>query len=156
MTNPLYLHVLINHIPELGLGISLLALFLGLVFQSREARQVGLILVFLCAASAIPVSWTGQKGYNAIYFSIEPADQAWLNAHMKAAEEWTWAFYVLMALTLAAIICSLRWPRSEVLWVWMVLLLGVATFAISGYISYFGGRVRHVEFREGPPPIGHH
>jgi len=108
--NPLHIHVLINHIPELGLGISLLALFLGPVFRSREARCVGLILVFLCAASAWPVLWTGQKGYNAIYFSLEPTNQAWLGAHMHAAEEWIGVFYVLAAAALAAIIFPLKWP----------------------------------------------
>ena len=154
--SPLYIHVLINHIPELGLGSSLFALFLGLVFRSREARRVGLILVFLCAASAWPVLRTGQKGYNAIYFSIEPTDQAWLDAHMRTAEKWIWAFYVLAALALVAIVCPLKWPRSEMTLVLMVLLLGAGTFALSGYIAYLGGRVRHVEFRKGPPPIVKH
>src|SRR5260221_2774301 len=123
MSNPLYIHVLINHIPELGLGISLLALFLGLVFQSREARRVGLILVFLCATSAWPVLWTGQKGYDEIYFSIEPVDQAWLTAHMHTAEEWIWVFYVVAALALVGILVPLKWPRSELPLVLLVLLL---------------------------------
>jgi hypothetical protein len=113
-------------------------------------------LVVLCAASAWPTLWTGQKGYNAIYFSLEPTDQAWLGAHMHVAEEWIWVFYVLAAVALAAIIVPLKWPRSEIVLVLVVLLLGAGTFALSGYIAYLGGRVRHIEFRDSPPPIFKH
>ena len=138
------------------MGISLFTLFLGLVFRSREARRVGLILVFLCAASAWPTLWTGQKGYNAVYFSLEPTDQAWLGAHMHVAEEWIWVFYVLAAVALASIFIPLKWPRSEITLVLVVLLLGAGTFALSGYIAYLGGRVRHIEFRDSPPPMFKH
>jgi disulfide bond formation protein DsbB len=154
--DPLYIHVIINHLPEMGLGLALLAVFLGLVLRSHQARRVGLILVFICAASALPVLKTGQKGYNEIYFSLEQTDRAWLDAHMRTAEEWIWVFYLLAALALVAIICPLKWPRTELALVLIVLAFGAGTFALSGYIAYLGGRVRHVEFREGPPPIAKH
>lgn len=107
----------------------------------------------LCAGAAWPVLWTGQKGYDAIYYSLESTDQAWLNAHMNAAEHWVWGFTFVSTLALLAIICPLKWPRSEWPLAISVLVSGALVFAVAGYISYLGGRVRHVEFRDGPPPI---
>ena len=151
--SPLYIHVLINRLPEMGLGISLLSLFLGFCFGSLQARRVALILVILCAGSAWPVLKTGQKGYDAIYYSLEKDDQAWLNAHMNAAEHWVWGFIFVAALALLTLVSSIKWPRAEWPLSLSVLLLGACMIAVGGYISYLGGRVRHVEFRDGPPPI---
>ena len=33
-----------------------------------------------------------------------------------------------------------------------VILLGAATLGIGGYIAYAGGKIRHREFRNEPPP----
>lgn len=153
MSNPLYLHALLNRLPEMGLGIGLLELLGGLIFRSRGICRGSLIVIFLCAASAGPVLWTGQKGYNAIYFSIEPSDRAWLDAHMHYAEKWAIGFYLLAVVALAAWISSLWWSRVESYLTWSALLLGAGMFIAAGYISYLGGRIRHEEFREGPAPI---
>ena len=153
--DPLYAHVLLNHLPELGLGMALLALLLGFVLRSRKARLAGLALVLLTSSSAWPVVRTGQKGYDRIYYSMEAADRAWLDAHMEAAEKWLWAYMTLAVLALAAILIPLKWPRSEVGLSALVLLTGIGMAGVSVNIAYLGGRVRHVEFRRTEWPEGH-
>jgi hypothetical protein len=34
----------------------------------------------------------------------------------------------------------------------IVLLLGAVVLGMGGYIAYAGGKIRHKEFRAGPPP----
>jgi hypothetical protein len=33
-----------------------------------------------------------------------------------------------------------------------VIVLGAATLGVGGYIAYAGGKIRHREFRNVPPP----
>ncbi len=154
--DPLYGHVLLNHLPEMGLGLAVVVLVAGLVLHSRKVRGVGLFLVLVTSASAWPVLRTGQEGYNKIYYSLEREDRAWLDAHMEEAEKWIWGFLVLAGLALAGLLVPIKWPRAELFLVLGVLIAGFGMVLISGYISYLGGRVRHVEFRDARPPAVHH
>lgn len=154
--DPLYAHVLINHLPEMGLGLALLALSGGLILRSRPAHLIGLGLVLVTAASAWPVLRTGQKGYDQIYYSLEPEDRPWLDAHMEEAEGWIWGFMAVAGLALAGLVVPLKWPRWDTLLTIAVLLAGAWMFLVSGYIAYLGGRVRHVEFRYTQPPSIQH
>ncbi|CAN5753566.1 hypothetical protein BH09VER1_BH09VER1_12450 [soil metagenome] len=154
--DPLYAHVLINHLPEMGLGLALIALVAGFVLRCRKVRMVGLFLVLVTSASAWPVLRTGQEGYNQIYYSLESEDRAWLDAHMEEAEKWIWGFLAVAGLALAGLLVPIKWPRAETFLTLGVLIAGLWMFLISGYIAYLGGRVRHVEFRDTPPPAVHH
>jgi hypothetical protein len=78
--------------------------------------------------------------------------QAWLDAHEDRAEDLIWIFYGLAALSAIAIAAPIKWPRTSVSLVVAVLLLGAVTLGTGSYIAYAGGRVRHREFRNEPPP----
>jgi hypothetical protein len=58
----------------------------------------------------------------------------------------------LAVLSAVALVASRKWPRSATPLVASVILLGVATLGIGGYIAYAGGKIRHREFRNVPPP----
>src|SRR5450759_1659669 len=61
---PEYIHVLINPLPGYGLGIGVAVLLAGYLFKQRPLRVAGLVIVAVCAASAWPVLYFGQHGYN--------------------------------------------------------------------------------------------
>lgn len=151
--DPLYAHVLINHLPVTGLGLALFVLVAGFVLRSRKVRLVGLFLVLVTSASAWPVMQTGEEGYDKIYYSLESDDQAWLDAHMEEAEWWIWGFTAVAGLALAGLLVPIKWPPTETLLTLGVLIAGLGMFLISGSIASLGGRVRHIEFRDAPPPV---
>src|SRR5204863_7190994 len=61
-------------------------------------------------------------------------------------------FYALAILSALALIVPVKWPRSSVWLALAVLVLGAVSLGVGGYISYAGGRIRHREFRNEPPP----
>ena len=61
---PEYLHVLLNPLPVYGLGIGIVTLAFGLLARNKSTRTAGLIITAICAASAWPVLYFGQHGYN--------------------------------------------------------------------------------------------
>ncbi len=147
-----YIHVLLNPLPIYGLAIALLALATSLVIKARPARTVSLILVFICTISAWPVYATGEQAFDPVLSMSDEPGQAWLQAHKTRAEKLIPLFYVTATLAVAALFTGSRWPKTSLISALLVLLLGLTTLGAGSYIAYAGGRIRHREFRNGPPP----
>ncbi len=149
---PEYIHVLLNPLPVYGLLIGLIGLVIALIFKSRPAQIVTLVLVLISSASAWPVYEFGQQGYDRVLSMADEDGQAWLAAHRERGEDLIWIFYALAALSAIAIATPVKWPKSSMPLAVAVILLGAVTLASGAYIAYAGGRVRHREFRNEPAP----
>src|SRR5881275_1083593 len=153
LSDPEYMHVLLNPLPVYGLAIAVIGLTLALIFRSRPAIIIALALVFISGISAWPVLSYGQAAYDRVKSMSDPAGEQWLDEHMARGEEMIWLFYVLAAVAAIGVGAVLKWPRiSFPITVGTLVLTGV-TLGTGGYIAYAGGHVRHREFRfEAPPP----
>ena len=152
LRQPEYIHVLLNPLPVYGLLIGLIGLVLALVLKSRRAQIATLTLVLISSASAWPVYEFGQQGYDRVLSMTDEAGEAWLDEHVHRAENLIWVFYALAALSAFAIAAPIKWPKSSTPLAVAVILLGAVTLGSGAYIAYAGGRVRHREFRNEPPP----
>jgi hypothetical protein len=152
LQQPEYIHVLLNPLPVYGLLIGLIGLIFALILKSRRAQITTLTLVLISSASAWPVYEFGQQGYDRVLSMADDAGQAWLDEHRERGEDLIWIFYVLAALSAIAIAAPIKWPKSSMPLALAVLLLGAVTLGSGAYIAYAGGRVRHREFRNEPPP----
>ena len=152
LRRPEYIHVLLNPLPIYGLAVSLMGLLIAVFARSRTAQVATLAIVFLSALSAWPVAEFGEQAYDPVLSMSDEAGQAWLKAHLARADRFIWFFYALAALSLAAMLAPLKWPRSSGALAVSVLVLGAAVLGMGGYIGHAGGKVRHREFRNGPPP----
>ncbi len=147
-----YLHVLLNPLPVYGLATAALALAGALIFRSRPAVLTALALVVVTAGVALPVYVLGQRAYETVNTTVDPAGQEWLDAHRHRAEKLVWTFYALAALAGAGIVAPLRWPGSLLPLAALTLLGALAVLGAGGWIAYAGGQVRHFEFRHGEEP----
>jgi hypothetical protein len=152
LRQPEYVHVLLNPLPVYGLLLSWVGLVIALVLRSRRAQIVTLTLVLLSSVSAWPVFEFGEQGYDRVLSMADEDGQAWLDEHMHRAEDLIWGFYVLAALSAFALAAPVKWPKTSVPLAVAVILLGAVTLGSGAYIAYAGGRVRHREFRNEPPP----
>jgi disulfide bond formation protein DsbB len=152
LQQPEYIHVLLNPLPVYGLLAGLIGLVIALILKSRRAQITTLILVLISSASAWPVYEFGQQGYDRVLSMTDEAGQAWLDEHRERGEDLIWIFYALVALSAIAIAAPIKWPKSSMPLALAVLLLGAVTLGSGAYIAYAGGRVRHREFRNEPPP----
>lgn len=152
LRQPEYIHVLLNPLPVYGLLVGWVGLVIGLALRSRRAQIATLTLVLLSSISAWPVYEFGEQGYDRVLSMTDEDGEAWLDEHMHRAEDLIWVFYVLAALSAFAIAAPIKWPKSSVPLAVGVILLSAATLGSGAYIAYAGGRVRHREFRNEPPP----
>jgi hypothetical protein len=152
LRQPEYVHVLLNPLPIYGLASGWIGLIIALFLRSRQAQIATLALVLICSASAWPVYEFGEQAYDRVLTMADDDGQAWLDEHRDRAEDLIWIFYSLAALSAIAIVTPIKWPKSSVPLVITVILLGAVTLGTSGYIAYAGGRIRHREYRNEPPP----
>ena len=147
-----HVHVLINHFPIIGLAMAILALALALMHHSRKTEIIALILVFVAAASAWPVNFTGQRAYKTVRGLTDDDGTKWLDTHMERAEKVAPAFYALALLAAAALVAPHKWPRTTRPLAIATLALAVACEGASGWIALAGGQIRHPEFRSELAP----
>ena len=152
LRQPEYIHVLLNPLPVYGLLVGWVGLVIGLALRSRRAQIATLTLVLLSSISAWPVYEFGEQGYDRVLSMTDEDGEAWLDEHMHRAQDLIWVFYVLAALSAFAIAAPIKWPKSSMPLAVAVILLGAVTLGSGAYIAYAGGRVRHREFRNEPPP----
>ena len=152
LRQPEYIHVLINPLPVYGLAMGLLGLIVAFFLKTRAAQIVALIVVLVSAASAWPVYEFGEQAYDRVLSMADDPGKAWLDEHMDRAEKLIWFFYADAILSAVALVAPWKWPRSAPPLVIGVILLSAITLGIGGYISYAGGKIRHREFRNVPPP----
>jgi hypothetical protein len=150
--SPAHWHVLLNHLPLVGLTFALGCLVMGICLRSRAAQIGPLVAILLAAAAAYPVNVTGQGAYKPVRGIADEEGSRWLDAHMERAESYAWAYYTLTALTAVALIAQCRWPRSATSLSVATAIAAAACVGLSGWIAAAGGRIRHPEFRNEPAP----
>jgi len=152
LRQPEYVHVLINPLPIYGLAMGLIGLVVALFLRSRRAQIATLAIVLIGSASAWPVYEFGEQGYDRVLSMADDDGQAWLDAHQDRAEDLIYFFYALAVLSAIAIAVPIKWPKFSTPLAVAALLFGVVVLGMGVYIAYAGGRIRHREFRNEPPP----
>jgi hypothetical protein len=149
---PEYIHVLINPLPVYGLAIGLIGLIVALCLRSRRAQITAFVLIFIAAASVWPVVHFGDEAYDRVLSMADGDGEAWLKAHEQRADQFEYVFYALALLAAAAIFVPKKWPAAATPLAIATLILALVSLGAGGYIGYAGGKIRHREFRTGPPP----
>ncbi len=152
LSQPEYIHVLINPLPVYGLAMGIIGLVIALIQRSRTAQVATLALILLSGAIAWPVVHFGEEGYDRVLAMSDDQGQAWLKAHEHRADELAWSFYVLAAIAAVAIFAPMKWPKATTALTLVALLCSFVVLGIGGYIAHAGGKIRHREFRNGPAP----
>ncbi len=147
LQDPAYLHVLLNHIPVIGLLAGTLALIFALLLRQRAAQIPALLVIFLAAASIYPVVLTGEAAYRPIRTIADDSGADWLDEHMDRADRYSGAYYGLAAVALIALVIPIRWPSTSTPLGIITLLAALTCLAAGIFIAEAGGRIRHPEFR---------
>jgi len=152
LTQPEYLHVVLNPVPVYGLATATAGFAASCVTGRRSAQAIALGLIILTAAAAGPAAHFGHQGYDRVYSLSDPAAQKWLNWHKNLGQRIVWVYYAAAAIAGAAELCL--WKQSRFQRPVKTLAMAAAIAAVSGgsFLAFVGGKIRHPEFRDGPPP----
>jgi hypothetical protein len=152
LNQPEYVHVVINHLPLVGLPVAMLALTAALVMRNRGAILLGLALVSLMALSIWPVSEYGQAGFDRVLSMADENGQAFLKEHAQLVDRWSFLYYLTGGIAVAGFALAWKWPRVLAPLAAASVVAGMASIVAGIFIAQAGGQIRHREFRNGPPP----
>lgn len=146
--DPAHAHLILNHIPVVGLGAAILLLLYAFVRSNDEMKKAALIGFVLLALAAIPVYLTGGEAEERVEH-LPGVSEAIIEEHEEAATSSLIAIEILGALSLAGLVLT-RGSRAVPRWL-AVLSLG-ASIVVAGVMirtANLGGQIRHTEIRSG-------
>jgi hypothetical protein len=152
LRQPECVHVLLNPIPVYGMVSGILALIVALILRSRPAQITAFVVVIFAALSVWPVGEYGERAYDRVDAMSDKDGQQWLDEHAHRAEVGMWVFYVTAAIAATALILPKFKPRTQLPLALATLVCALASLRVGAWISRAGGKIRHSEFRDGPPP----
>ena len=141
-----HLHLMLNHIPLLGLLFGVVLLAYGLWRGSEDVQKASLGLLAIAGLSAIAVYLTGEPAEEVVEGLAGVSYDA-----IEAHEEW--GLYALIAgiatgvLALGALL--LGWLRERLGrgTVVLTLVLALLSSGLIGYTANLGGKISHPELR---------
>ncbi len=142
--NPAYLHLIVSHIPIVGIGFVILLFIISLVRKSNELINVSLVFVILVALFTIVVHQTGESAEEFVKGKSDFSDQL-VQAHDLAADLAT--ILVELAGFIALLALALKRFRKKHANKLVILTL-VALIIAGGLIirtAYLGGKINHPE-----------
>jgi len=148
---PEYVHVLLNPWPVYGMAAGAFLLLFSFLTRNAKGSTGSLLWLILMAVATWFAAEFGEKAYDRVYAMSGTEAQQWLDVHMKRAETYRYVFYAVGISAASALLTSRRWPSVSRSLVALTTLLAVISVGVGGWISQAGGKVRHSEFREGPP-----
>lgn len=154
--NPAYQHLLINHLPIMGIAMGLVGMGVAFVLRQRTGFIPALVILFIAGVSAWPVYVTGSAAYKPIRRMADDAGIDWLDIHMERADQSIWAFYVLAVVAAVALVAPRKWPQTSLPLAILTTVIALGGLGVAGWIAEAGGKVRHPEFRPSgasPPEI---
>ena len=140
--NLAHLHLLLNHVPTVGLGVACALFLASLLKKSEDLRQASFVAFYLLGLLAIPAYLTGSAAQTVLQDQPDVSQQV-IAAHQDAA---------LVALILMEITGFVAWIALWRFRPWhqtAVLVLAIATFGVMARAANIGGHIRHPEILAG-------
>ena len=142
--NYAHLHLILNHIPVIGIGFGILLLIYGFVRNNDEIKKVSLGVFVLAALMTIPVYLTGEPAEE-IVENLAGVSEAFIDPH----EDWAYYSLILMEITgVLALLNLIFFGRS--FGKKFLLVTSLSSVVAAGSILYtanLGGKIRHTEIR---------
>ncbi len=141
-----HVHLMINHIPVIGIPGATLLLLYALVRRSDEMKMVTFGIIVLLAILTIGVYLTGQEAED-IVKKLPGVTETAIGRHEEVADLSLLLIEGLGVLALVGLFFKRR-SRSVPTWlVSLVFVLSLITALIVGYTANLGGEIRHSEIR---------
>ena len=149
--NAEHAHLILNHLPVVGVLLGFLLLLVALLRRSAESERVALGVLVVTAALAFPAYFSGTQAEDGVEH-LAGVTEAVIEAHEEAAVAALVASGILGLAALAALAAG-RGSRRRPAWLIVsVLVFGAVAVGLLGRAANLGGQIRHTEIRAGSAP----
>lgn len=150
--NQAHIHLLVNHLPIIGVIIGLLILIAGFILNNGTVKQTATAIFIFASLFAIPSFLTGE-GAEEVIEKLPGVSKTYIETHEEIAEVFIWiigSFGVLSLLTFLA--AHFKSKFSKLLYL-LTLIMAIVTIVFAKQVATTGGEIRHPEIRNTTAPI---
>ena len=145
--NAPHIHLMLNHLPVIGLALGLIVLIAGLLRKNSTVLVVALSIIALSGMSSYPTMYSGgaSEHYLEEHENEYNVDHELIHDHEEAAEL---AFWPTLATGVFSLVClfgifkGFSWTNKLAL---VILVLGIISVGLLYQTSNSGGKIRHPE-----------
>ncbi len=145
--SPAYIHILLNHIPLIGLFVGTALLSWTYVRSSADIRGAALVVIAVSGLLIVPVAESGEGAEEQIQALIDAPGHVALEAHEERAEAAVPAALVAAALAILSLLAIWKKPAAAPAFSAVTLVACLVSLALIGWTAKAGGHIRHPEFR---------
>ena len=142
-----YVHIVIVHLPVVGLFFTLVVSLLGLYFKDQRLILIGCAFTIVCALGAVVAYGSGPPALEHIQGGLDQATMSLAEEHAVMGRA---AFITMILAGLIALQGLLRTAADDGPPPWLVrglAILLVITAGLMAWTAHLGGGVRHPEAR---------
>lgn len=145
--NDAHLHMIFNHFPIIGSIFGFCILLAGIVLKNKSIQQTAFVLLIISAVFGLLTMRTGE-GAEEIAENLGASHDI-IHEHEEIAEKFIILLYLTGAVSLIALIASIKNHSKAKTLAFITMLLALGSSILSKPVGTSGGEIRHSEIREG-------
>lgn len=149
--NAAHLHLILNHLPIVGVIFATPILLIAWLRKSEILTRTGLWMVFVTGLLTIPTFLTGEPTEESIEH-LPGISETLIKAHEEAAEKAIWVMGAAAVVAFIGLIISFRRNSLPKVILPTVLILSILSMAALAWTNNLGGEIRHSEIRADKGP----
>ena len=153
--NPAHLHIILNHIPVIGIPIGAALLIYGLIRRSEEVKRVSLLVFVVVAIITVPTYLAGKAAEDMVEH-LPGVDDDLIHTHEAAATIGLIVASILGVVSAVGLAISFLAGRLALPMTLVILLFSLGVSGWLGKVANLGGKIRHTELRDGAAVDDHH
>lgn len=145
MLDVVHVHLLVNHVPFLGITAGLIILVIAMIKKSEEMKKLSLGFLIVSSLFLIPTYFSGENSEEKVEH-LAGVSESIIEKHDDAAKSSMVLGGLLGALALLAVFLKEKKQRVTLTGILVVGILAEASIANTANL---GGQIRHTEIRDG-------
>lgn len=144
--NEAHVHLVVNHMPIVGLLIGILILIMGLLLKRSEVKLTALGVLIFSAITSIFAFYSGDAAEDVVE-NMAGISKTLIEKHEELGETFFTLTLILGAIALIAFIAELKKVKFAKYLVMLVLIFAIADMVLAKFVGTSGGEIMHIEIR---------
>jgi glucan phosphoethanolaminetransferase (alkaline phosphatase superfamily) len=144
--NEAHFHLVVNHLPIVGILIGILVLLTGFLLKKSEVKITALGIFVFSALASIAAFYSGE-GAEEIVERIPGISETLINQHEESAELFFTVILILGGVSLVNMFLEIKKSKLSKFGFILVILISMAAGILAKNVGTTGGEIRHTEIR---------
>ncbi len=144
--NEAHFHLIVNHLPIVGVLIGLLVLLIGFITNKPQVKVTALGIFVFSAVVSVAAFYTGE-GAEDVVENISAISETLMHAHEEYAEFFFTAILILGFVSVVTMFLEVESPKYAKYGFMLALVLSIVSTVLAKYVGTSGGEIRHTEIR---------